>query len=182
MESEKVIIAIAGKALSGKTLAADFLVSRFSARHIRISRLLERLLDLLALENNQDNAKKLGSVLKEIYGDGVLMHALLDTTEHNDRALFVFDGIRNLEELNELKEHGQCTLIYIDASKEKRMERLSKEENSKGTEEDLQNFDRSQGDNFTESLKQYADFTINNDGTESELEHELTRCIIQSLD
>ena len=181
MESQKIIIGVAGKTFSGKTLASDFLVSRFSARHIRISKLIERLLDILALEDTLENKQKLSSVLKNLYGNGVLMHALLDSTEHNDRLLFVFDGLRNMEELQELKEHGQCTLIYIECSTEKRLERFSKQRNKVVSEKDLQDFDQSQEDNQIESLKQYSDFTINNDGTEAQLQNELTRCIVQSL-
>ncbi len=181
MESQKVIIGVAGKTFSGKSTAADFLVTNFSARHIRISKLLERLLDALALEDTPENKQKLSAVLKNLYGNGVLMHALLNSTDHNDRLFFVFDGLRNTEELEELKQHGKCTLIYVEASKENRLARFAKQKGREVQESELQAFDVAQRDDEIETLKQYADFTINNDSTEASLEQELTKCVVQSL-
>jgi dephospho-CoA kinase len=182
---EKVIFGIAGEMFSGKTTASEFLVERFSARHLRFSKILDKLLEVLDLPIIPENEHKLGATLKDLYGDGVLAHALMESLEHSEKNIYVFDDIRKIEELNELNSHGDVKLIYIHATFESRLKRLQEKEIKEGriapTEADLKQMQSNQVDAEVKALEQFSDFIIENNGTLEELRTELTKCIIQGL-
>ena len=182
---QKTLIGIAGEMYSGKTTAAEFLVQRFGARHLRFSKTLERLLSILDLEVTPENEHKLSVTLKELYGDAVLAHAFLASLEGSERSFYVFDDIRNRDELERLKTDKGFALVYIKSSFEQRYERFKRMMEAKGVSgvlpEDLKEAQQKQQDEKILPLEQFADFIITNDTTPEELHGQLTRIYLQSL-
>jgi uridine kinase len=176
---EKVVIGLAGEMLSGKTSAANFIVSHFNAKQMRMSMILDEILNILDLEKSRENQQALVFMLRQLYGEEVLAAALVPAAKVSKHNILLIDGLRKIRELEILRQSiKNFILIYVKSSMDTRFERLKNRTEKQGENiKSLEEFRKSQqADSEVDisKLENYADFIINNDGTEVDLEDQLT--------
>ena len=180
-----VVIGLAGEYLSGKSSAAKFYENRFEAKNLRFSQILDTVLKLLDLPNSRENEQALSKTVKDLYGKDVLAKALLNSIEHHHANIFVFDGIRNVEELEALRKSPHFRLIYIKSSLDNRFARMKDRGEKQGerdyTKQEFAALIEHDVDKGIPGLADYADFVITNDDGVKEFESQLTTCLMRIL-
>lgn len=169
----KIIFGLVGEIASGKGTVSDYLIKKYNAKFYRMSAPLRDILDRLHLEYSRENMAKLSLILREAFGQDLFFQVVSKDISKNKEAEFiVIDGIRRLSDIYSEKLPN-FKLIYIDATIEKRFERLSKRGENPGDKE--KTWEQFKKDNELESelqirgLKEKADFVINNNGEAEEL-------------
>ncbi|WP_430515246.1 AAA family ATPase [Pyrococcus woesei] len=185
-----MIIGIAGKIAAGKTTVAKILEELGFCR-ISCS---EPLVDILTGntqgyswvpevefkgEPTRENLIELGRILKEKYGEDVLIRLAVDKLRHCKN--IVVDGVRSMGEVKAIKKMGGI-LIYVEARPEIRFERLKLRgaEKDKGINslEDLLKFDEWEEKLYsTTKIKEVADIVIANEGTLEDLKNKVISAI-----
>lgn len=185
LDNKTLVIGIAGELLSGKSTAAKFFEEKFKAKTFRFSNIINEILDILDLEHTRENQQQLGVVLKEIYGEDVLAHAITERMKTLNDPFILIDGFRKKEEVSVLKQLKNFKFLFIKAPLEMRYKRL-KERNEKVGESSttLEEFVEQQkhgADKDIPELEQYADCVIENTGSVQDLEAKLTSFMTESL-
>ncbi|AEH24932.1 AAA family ATPase [Pyrococcus yayanosii] len=185
-----MIIGIVGKIAAGKTTVAKFLEE---IGFCRVS-CSDPLVDLLKGkiwrytwvpevpikgEPTRETLIELGRLLKEKYGEDVLIRLSLDRTRECENV--VIDGVRSRGEVEAIKRRGGI-VIYVEARPEIRFERLRRRGADKDREirtlDDLKRFDEIEERLYrTSELKALADYVIVNEGTLEELREKVMRII-----
>jgi dephospho-CoA kinase len=170
MEKKKLVIGLTGTLASGKGVIADILHSK----GFQLADLGEIVRDDLRSKgmattraNQQDN----GNALRKEFGGQVLIERALKKYHSYDVPL-VICGLRNMVEVDFLRENSELFLIGVDAPFELRWQRVQK----RNRDPDLLNHDKFVIDDardrgFNEPLDGqqvgmclvHADFLINND-------------------
>ncbi len=195
------IIGIAGKIASGKTTTA-YIIAKHSKKPYRIS-ISDVLRDLLVDNTSlydtkisiewsnkkfeRQNLIKFGKIIKDRYGDGILMQLAIEKGRNLEKKegydTLIVDGVRSLGEVEVLKKENG-TLFYIETDLEIRFKRLKerndrKDENIK-TLEDMIHFDEIEEQLYKISkIKEKADYVIGNNGTITELERKIVEILSQ---
>jgi len=120
---KKLIIGLVGEKLSGKDVAANYLVKKYGAQHVRFSHLLDEMLTILVLPLSRRNEIDLGLGLRKIFGERVLGHALIKRVRESGNSFIVINGIR-MDEMEDIKKIG-AKIIYITASSKTRFQRYT---------------------------------------------------------
>lgn len=170
MEQKKLVIGLTGTLLAGKNTVAGILKSK-GVHHIVLSSLIREELSKDNIPVTRASLQDMGNKLRKEHQGKVLAEMALAKSKSYNIPLII-DGIRNLDEINFLKENSNFFLIGIDAPFEVRWERLKK----RNRDSDLLNHDRFVIDDardrgFNEPLNGQqvgmclvqADFLINND-------------------
>jgi dephospho-CoA kinase len=180
-----VVIGLVGEMFSGKTFAAEFLVSHFNARRLKFSTTLDRILDILDLPKSRENQQKLGFILRQNFGGAVLTNAFLPTIKKSKEKVLVIDGFRKAEEIEALKRFKNFKAIYIKADIQKRFQRLKLRDEKVGEKfKDFEQFKIAHKDDAETDiykLEQYADFVVENNGSIEEFESTLTRIYTEAI-
>ncbi|AEC52061.1 hypothetical protein PNA2_1144 [Pyrococcus sp. NA2] len=181
-----MIVGIAGKIAAGKTTVAKFL-EEFGFCRISCS---EPLIDIITGntkdyswvpeidfkgEPTRENLIELGRLLKERYGEDVLIRLAVDKLRRCKN--IAIDGVRSLEEVRAIKEMGGI-IIYVEARPEIRFERLRRRgaDKDRGIKslEDLLKFDEWEENLYkTRKIKDIADYVILNEGSIEDLKREV---------
>ncbi|MBU6447572.1 hypothetical protein KGQ24_01875 [Patescibacteria group bacterium] len=182
---DKLYLGVAGQMLSGKDYAANFFVERFHAGHLKVSAFLDKILNILDLEVSRENEQKLGSLLRELYGEEIMSKTLVAEAEKMDKPVVVLSSIRRLGELAELKKLPNFRLLFIHADEKVRYQRQVERGEKAGergfTFEQFQKQHEHSAEQQIDDLQKEADFTVDNNGTQQEFEAQLTKAITQSL-
>ena len=166
----KLVIGITGTIASGKGTVGEILKSKgFSS--ISLSSILREELAAQGLEPTRTNMQDIGNKLRKDFGGQVLAERALAKFKSYSTPLII-DGIRNMDEVNYLKQNSNFILIGIDAPFEVRWQRVR----ARNKDSDLLNHDRFVIDDardrgFNEPLNGqqvgmclvHADHLINND-------------------
>jgi dephospho-CoA kinase len=179
--SEKLYLGISGRILSGKSSAANFFVSKFKADHLRFSKVLDEILEILDLQKTRVNEQDLGALVKELFGEEVLSRALKVRGQNSQHSVVLFDGLRKKEEVLALKELPNFKFIFIKASPEIRYQRMLQRNEKVGeSQQSFEDFLASEShaaDKNISGLENLADFVIVNEGTADEFEAQLTKLL-----
>ncbi|MDK2782649.1 MAG: dephospho-CoA kinase [Thermococcaceae archaeon] len=185
-----MIIGIVGKIAAGKTTVAKFFEERGFCRVSCSDPLIDLLTHNLSeyswipevpekAEPTRDKLIEYGKYLKEKYGDDILIRLALDKKRNCENV--VIDGVRSRGEIEAIKKRGGV-IIYVEASPEKRYERLKKRNAGKDkvikSFEDFLKADEAEEKLYhTSKLKYLADFLIVNEGTLEELKAKVEEII-----
>ncbi|MDB4940186.1 MAG: dephospho-CoA kinase [Candidatus Doudnabacteria bacterium] len=184
-QKHKLYLGIAGQLLSGKSSASNFLVQRFKAEHLRFSKLLDEMLDILDLEKNRFNEQQMGVLVKELFGEESLSNALKARAELSEKNVILFDGLRKKQEVDFLRQLPGFKFIYIKASPEIRYQRMRNRKEKVGeseqTYEEFLKSEAHEADKQIAQLEQLADFVISNESTPEQFEALLTRLLTTDL-
>lgn len=185
--SKPLVFGLTGEMLSGKSMAAKFLVDHFAVKELRMSAVLNNILDVLDLPHSRENQQNLARMLREQFGEQILAYTTAEQAEHSkekERA-FLIDGIRKIKELEELRKRCKLVLIYIKAPIELRYARM-KERNEK-VGEHLKSFEEFKVDHKAESeidipkLEQFADYVLENIDNGENIKAQLTKIITATI-
>jgi len=154
-----------------------------NGEHYVYSDILREIAKQRRIEPTRANLQKLGNDVKKASGNqGILSRRLLDNIK-TDKV--VVDGIRNVDEIVELKKGKKAYIIGVIASQRVRFKRLRK----RSREGDpinfsefkrLDNFEnrgKTRGQEINKCLK-LADYIINNNGTLEQLQHKAEEIIM----
>ncbi len=127
MSGKKIkIIGITGTFGSGKSTAADYLVSKGYTK-IVLSKFLE---DALTYSGEKDITRKklqdLGNSWREMHGAGVLGKKAVEHIQEKNIEKIVVEAIRNIQEIEELRKIGEVSLIALLVDRNIRYKRLIK--------------------------------------------------------
>jgi dephospho-CoA kinase len=170
MEQKKLVIGISGTICSGKGAVAEILKNK-GCHLITLSSIVKDSLNAKGIPITRISMQDEGNILRKEFGGQVLAERALAKYKSYDTPL-VIDGIRNIKEVEYLKEHSNFFLIGVDAPFELRWDRIK----SRNKDSDLLNHDKFVIDDardrgFNEPLDGqqvamclvHADFLINND-------------------
>jgi len=130
MNTEKIVIAVTGTLCSGKGAVAKILQSKGCDIDTFSSVIRDELKSRGILEPDRITLQNEGNRLRKEFGGQVLAERLLLKHSNSIKPL-VIDGLRNIGELDYLKENSDFVLIGIDASIESRWAFTQKRKTSK---------------------------------------------------
>lgn len=180
-----MIIGLTGPSGSGKGTAARFLIRRGFEYH-SCSDILRDILKKEGTEETIQALANLGNSIRSEHGAGELAKRLLQKIADNQEKNTIVDSIRNIEEVNELRNNKEFVLISIDAPLKTRHTRITRR-GRPGDDISFNEFERSQQEQMNgkgnkmqiSKCMEIADFKINNTGTIQDLEKKLEDCICQ---
>lgn len=171
--SKKIILGISGEIASGKDTVGKYLEEKYGALALRFSQPLRDILDRLHLEQNRRNMATLSLYLRKAFGEDTLSKVILADAEKNKENFVVVDGVRRLPDIVHMEMSEHFYFAYVSASSEKRYERLiQRKQNTDDANKTPMQFEKDaklETELQIASLKERADFVINNDGTLEEL-------------
>ena len=179
-----MILGLTGTIGSGKSEIVKYLKSK-GFEHFVYSDILKEMARLRGMEITRENLQKLGTEIKEKSNNlGILSQKLLSKIK-TDKA--VVDGIRNVDEIRELRKRKDVYIIGFNAPQRERYERLRKRNRDgdpKTFEEfkrldNLENRGKTKGQEINKCLKM-ADFLIINNGSLEQLKNNVDK-ILQTI-
>lgn len=183
MESQKLIIGIAGRAGSGKAVCAAELVrlaalANISAEKITFSDLLGQTLKEYDVPRTRENLQQLALFIDERRKGG-LSYKMRQAIDASLCRLIVVDGLRWEGDFELVKSFEKSLLIHITASQEIRFARLKQRGHKPGEAqmsfEDFARVESVPTETQIEKLAADADVTIVNEGGLEEFANEIDR-------
>ncbi|MCX6763537.1 MAG: AAA family ATPase [Candidatus Moranbacteria bacterium] len=169
----KIILGFSGEMASGKGLAVKYIEEKYKASSYRFSTILRDILKVLCLEESRENIQKISTVLRKNFGEDLFSKIMKEQIKKDKNEFIAVDGIRRMEDIKYLKEIPEFKFVYLEADVEKRYERTVKRKENAGDEnKTIEKFKKdhaAEAETQIKDLKQYADFILENNGTEEEL-------------
>ena len=176
-----MIIGLTGTMASGKGEIVKYLKAK-GFEHYVYSDILREIAKQRGVEPTRENLQKLGTDIKrETKSPGILSKKLLEKIKTNKA---IVDGIRNADEIRELRKQRETYIIGVNAPKRVRYERIRKR-NREGDPktfsefeklDNLENRGKTKGQEINKCLKM-ADFIINNNNTLEKLKKEVDKVL-----
>lgn len=173
--AKKIIIGLIGEKGSGKGTVSSYLIRKYRAVHYGTSNILRRTLKDLHVLVTRDNLAKLALVLKEGYGQSVIIDSLIKDIEGNGSDIIIADGIRMHGDVEPLrKKYGRnFYLVYVYADLKLRYKRTKARKEKDGEDKTtFRQFLEEEG-KLTEvaihEIGKRADFKLNNNGPADDL-------------
>ena len=181
----KLILGITGEMVSGKGTVAKHVVDAYQGASHRFSTILRDILDRVYVEQSRENLQNLSATLRKTFGEDVLAKSITHDVENDLHDIVVIDGIRRLPDIKYLKELPHFKLVYIEADMRVKYERLVKrgensDDNTK-TFEDFQKDHDGEAETQIRDLKNYANHTIENNESFSDLYKQIDEIIKENL-
>jgi dCTP deaminase len=185
---EPIIIGIASTIAAGRTTAVGHLIERYGFSWFSLADVLKAEANRRGIPTHRTELQKLGSELREMYGDAYLAVRLRTGRKWlaNKGTMVVVDSFKNVAEVEEFRKQRRFKLLGIDAPTEERWERVKKRRRQ-GDPKTLEGF---QLQNATdkgpegslhgqqlEQLLEKADKVIINDGTIEQFLGEVDRFV-----
>lgn len=165
----KKIIGIAGKIASGKGIAAEHIISRYTAGFIDYSQFLYQVLDIFEVPHERKNVNALSIFLRATYGQDVLSRAVMRALDLRQDEIIILTGIRREQELSCLREIPGFSFLYIDSDIHTRYERnriaARKPGDAEMSYDHFVEKDSDDSNRTIEGLKSAADCVIENNGS-----------------
>lgn len=165
-----MIIALVSKIGAGKGTAADYLSGK-GFKILVFSDVLKEELEKQGKEINRENLQKLGSDLKQRFGNDILARKLSEKISSGD---YILDGLRHPDELQFLREkYGKkLLLIGIVCDRKIRFERI-KVRSTRGEKElmfeEFLKKDSTWTEIYIDELIKNSDIRIDNNGNVEKL-------------
>jgi dephospho-CoA kinase len=121
MMNKKMVIGVCGTLCSGKGIVTEILRSK-GCDVTTLGTIVRESLDSKGVETTREAQQDEGNLLRKEFGGQILAERALKKYVHSANPL-VIDGIRNIAEIEYLKEHSRFFLIGVDASLELRWKR-----------------------------------------------------------
>ncbi len=180
----KIILGLTGEMASGKGTMAQYIVQKYQGKTYRFSTVLRDVAQRMHLEENRENLQKISTIFRQNFFDDILSSVIAQDIEKDDCEIIAVDGVRRIADIKYLHKFPNFKLVYIDAELEKRYQRITKRgENADDNKKTLEQFKKDhtcEAEVQIKSLKQSADFVIDNNGDFTELYYQIDK-IINSL-
>ncbi len=118
-----MLIGLTGRLACGKGFVADIL-KELGFDYITVSNIVRKEAARLGIPILRGNLQDLGNKVRKEEGGGAWVRKIIKKMDPTKN--YVFDGIRNPGEIEELKKAGNLYLIAIDASQQIRYKRVLK--------------------------------------------------------
>lgn len=115
----KEVIGIIGTIGAGKDTAGDYIVDKLGIPSFQISSPLKEICQERGIEPSRENLIALGTKLAATHGDGYLAHYILEYAPER----VVITGMRQLGQIEALKNMSKLKLVAVDATPEIRFSR-----------------------------------------------------------
>lgn len=179
----KIILGFVGQAGSGKGTAGNILKEKYGAAVFTFSDILNDILKRLFLPPSRDNLIILSQVLRQGFGQSILANAMEKQVASTESDMVVVDGIRRLEDIEDLSKNPAFHLVEMVAAPELRYERLKKRNQKPGEAEMTWEDFLAMGQRETEltiaKVSETAQLKIDNEGDVPALEKQLDELIIK---
>jgi len=123
--SKKIVIGITGTLGSGKDTAAEYVCRRYKTQDYSTSTEIGYELTKRGMDHSRPNKVVVANELREKFGTGELARRCLARATEE---ILVISAIRNVGEIEYLRENSNFFLISVDAPIELRYERITKRE------------------------------------------------------
>jgi dephospho-CoA kinase len=120
----KMIIGFVGQAGAGKGTAADILATNSNAEIFTFSDILADVLKRLYKEKSRDNLIKASTAIREAFGQDALANVMEAQVQASTAEIVIVDGIRRMEDIEDLQKDEKFHLVEIWAPPEIRYKRL----------------------------------------------------------
>lgn len=176
-----MILGLTGTMCAGKGEAVKYLKNK-GFEHYVYSDIVKEIAEQRNIEPTRENLQKLGTdIKKESRNPGILSKIMLKKIK-TDKA--VLDGIRNVDEIRELKKRKDTYIIGITAPQRVRYKRIKKRNRAgdpKTFEEfkkldNLENRGKTKGQEINKCLKM-ADYVIINNGSLEQLKNRIDKIL-----
>lgn len=176
-----MIIGFVGQAGAGKGTASEILAQKANVQIFTFSDILADLLKRLYIEKSRDNLIKISTALREAFGQSTLANVMKKQVQQSQADIIIVDGIRRMEDIEDLNKDPKFHLVEIQTLPEIRFERLKNRNEKAGEgnmtwEEFLALGERETEKTITEVAK-LAKYRIDNDGNLEELKKKLETLI-----
>lgn len=169
----KIIIGLAGEIGCGKGVIAKYIIEKYNGSSFRFSTMLKDILRRMYLDDSRENVQTLSTILRQNFGEDVLAKVMSEDVKRSDKNIVAIDGIRRPADIKYLKEMSEFKLIYVEVDIKKCYDRLIQRgenpDDSQKTFEEFKKEHQQEAELRIKDLKNYADFTVNNDGTFEQL-------------
>ena len=120
----KHAVVICGRIGSGKSTAVAYLAESFDFKVVSFGRYVRDFADLHGVPRHRDRLQNLGAYLFRTKGASGLLQGTLQHFGINNDDSVVFDGVRHLEVLAEIRQSAETTIaVYLEVDKEERSRR-----------------------------------------------------------
>jgi dephospho-CoA kinase len=158
---------------AGKGTIANYLVTKYGAKTYNFSGPINEILKRLHIPHSRENQIKIGSSMREQYGEDVWAQTLKKDILKDNPNIAVIDGIRYPADLEISKTLPNFILVAVETDADKRFARLKIRSDRPGEDTlDRATFD-TQHDSATErhikEVMKEAHVVITNDGSLEEL-------------
>lgn len=171
-----MIIGFVGQAGAGKGTAAEMLAKDSHSKIFTFSDILVDILNRLFKEKSRDNMIKISMALREAFGQDALANVMERQVQECDADIVIVDGIRRLEDIEDLRKDPNFHLVEVTAPPKVRFERLKNRKEKSGesemTWEDFLHMSERETERTIAAVAKEADHTIAND---SDLENFKTK-------
>lgn len=170
---KKIIVGIAGKLASGKGTVAKYLVGEYGAKKTRSSDPLRAVLDIFDVPQSRENLDALSTFVRGTYGEDTIARAVARVLHASSSPVAMFDGIRRIVDVETIRSFEHSLFIYVYADQLLRYERCKQRSENVGDDtmsfEVFQEKDNDEPQQQIETLREYADVVIDNNGSYDEL-------------
>ncbi len=177
----KMILGLTGTMGSGKSEVVKYLKGK-GFEHYVYSDLIKEIAKQRNIGPTRANLQKLGTeIKKESKNKGILSRSILKKIKTSKA---IADGIRNIDEIKELKKRKDAWIIGVTAPQIERYQRIKKR-NREGDPktfadfkrlDNLENRGKSKGQEINHCLK-VVDFTIKNNGSLEQLKKQIDKIL-----
>jgi dephospho-CoA kinase len=121
-----LILGIVGTLVSGKSEIAEYLVRQHGFLHLSLATIVHEETRRRGLTTTSSNLQDVGNSLRKAHGSAILVHRLRPRMEAMPGGShLLLEGIKNVEEVLELRKWPNFVLLAVDALQEARYERAS---------------------------------------------------------
>ena len=134
----KIIFGFVGHIGCGKGAACKYLQEKYGVGYYRYSTMLRDILTRLHLPQDRDHMIHTSEMIRREFGENVIGHVMKADVMNDEHEIVCIDGIRREEDLF---EHPNLILVYIESDERVRFERLAaRAENADDTKKTFEEF------------------------------------------
>lgn len=179
-----IVIGLTGPIGTGKDAVSDYLEEKHDFDTFSCGDAIRQIAQEEGLEPNRENLQMLGKKHRKKEGEGFLGKKAAEMARESASDRVAVNGIRNPEEVEELKKElgNSFTLAYVHAEKGTRFERLKSRGRSGDPEtfEEFEKQDRSEIEKFSmEETFSRADEELKNEGSFEELHDRIDQLLVE---
>jgi dephospho-CoA kinase len=181
MKTNKIILGFTGQIACGKGTIAQYIQETYHASNYRFSSMLRDILDRFHLPHTRANLVSISEYMRNTHGEDIMAKTMAVDVEKDPNTIIVVEGIRRMADIAYLSKLPNFTLIKIEATPEKRYERIiqrgeNKDDNTKTFEEFQKDHEQPTEITIPEIMS-HATLSINNNGTIEDLHKQLDKLV-----
>ena len=120
----KLAVVVCGRIGSGKSTAVDFIATEFGFKAVSFGSYVRHLAALRGTPSTRGQLQDLGDCLFRSRGSSGFLEDALEHFGINSHDSVVFDGVRHLEILTDIRQAAEATIaVYLEVHQEERFRR-----------------------------------------------------------